>query len=210
MSTTLRHKVLHARKYIKSEFSILEITVGEKNPGEFAGFINKLITDKTKHTVLVDRDKEKAVTHLRNLAKAKYSIATSVSDKADAVLVTEASVLSLNALLTYLGAASEFPPKLVIWEHPHMKQNDELHDSIRKRVEELGLSCHVRGRENVYVLGDKPDQFAFLDNPPLPSMLQNVTGLMAIFIIGYIVYAIMSYFLSSTVPTTKSLANNPT
>ena len=211
MSTVLRHKVGHARKYIDSEYSVLEIAVGEKNPGEFAGFINKLIKDKTTHTVLIDKDKEKTVQHLRDLAKAKYLIETSVKNRADVLLITEASALSLNALLAYLKAAEqEHPPKVVIWEHPNMKQNDELHESIRKRLEELGLACHVRGRENVYVLGDAPAQFAFIDNPPKPTLLQNVLALLTLITIVCLVYAIVSYFLRSTTPITKSLANKPT
>ncbi len=211
MPTILRNKVVHAQKYIKSEHSVLEIAVSEKSPGEFAGFINRLIRDKTKHTLLIAKDMKSTVSHLRNLAKADYSISTSVDNQADVILVNHASVLSLNALLTYLKSLRpDQPPQVVIWEHPHMKENDALHDAIRQAVETLGLACHVRGRENVYVLGEAPAQFAYLENPPRPTILHNVVALLAIFIIAYLVYALMSYFLSSTTPTTKSLAKSPT
>jgi hypothetical protein len=211
VSLRLRAKVIHAQKFIKDTDSILEIAVGEKKPGEFAGFLNRLVKDKTKHTLLIDHGKEKSVIDVKELAKANYSIATSVTDHADVLVVSEATPLSLTALNTYLSKTPvERPPRVVIWEHPHMNQNDNLHDSIRKRVESLGLACHVRGRENVYVLGGAPEKFAYIENPPIPTLLHNATALLAVIVLAYVVYAFMSYFLSSTTPTTKSLANNPT
>ena len=200
-------KLLHAKQYLSPKDSVLELSLEAKG-GNFAGFINTLLEDKTKHSVVLKFKDVEECTNLRELAKAEYSILTEIDDKEyTAVIVAEETKENLDLLYTYLSTHTSL--RLVIWEWKHSNENEKEQKKLHAFLLENKFFPYVVGYENIYLSTEPPKEVKTIRNPPRPTISHNIYSILAIIAIAFIVYQASIYFFTKTTPKIKSLANNP-
>jgi hypothetical protein len=200
-------KLLHAKQYVSPKDSVLEFSLETKG-GNFAGFINTLLEDKTKHSVVLKFKDVDECTNFKELAKAEYSILTEIDDKEyTAVIVAEETKENLDALYTYLTTHTSL--RLVIWEWKHSNENEVVHKKLHALLLENKFFPYVVGYENIYLSTEPPKEVKTIHNPPRPTISHNIYSVLVIIVVAFIMYHASFYFFNRTTPITKSLANNP-
>jgi hypothetical protein len=203
----MTRKIEHAKQFVKPDDTILEFSL-QVSAGNFSGFLNTLLEDKTRQSVLLSfKDVEKCK-NFKEMADAKYEI---VSDPAKlsfeytAVFVVEENEENLHALIDYLKNNS---PRLVVWEWKNANIHSKLHEALHAQLKAQGYFPHVVGYENVY-LDYAPEKVKGVDNPPLPNISHYVYSLVLLLVFVFIMYSLSRYFFCTITPTVKSLAKRP-
>ena len=205
--TQMTRKVEHAKQFLKPDDVVLEISL-DASVGDFSGFLNTLLDDKTKHSVLLSFKSKEECKRLRELADAKYDIFTDPA-KLDlsysAVFVTEENEPNLKALLEFVQTNT---PRLIVWEWKNSNIYEQLHKSLHAHMKLNGYHPHVVGYENVY-LNYAPEQVKSIPNPPTASISHYVYSILFLFALVFAIHSLSGYFFCNIAPTVKSLANRP-
>jgi hypothetical protein len=204
----MTRKLQHAKKFVLPEDSILEFSLGA-SAGNFSGFLNTLLHDKTKHNVVLDFKDIDECQRLKELSKSQYSIVTmsKLQGTFSAVFLIDETRENLQALYAYLQANSDV--RLVVWQWKHEDEHKKLHVDLHALLTSYGLHPHVVGYENVYVRDIVPEQVKTIQNPPQPNISHAFYSILCILVFAFIVYKLSNYFFNKTTPTIKSLANKP-
>jgi hypothetical protein len=203
----ISRKIEHAKQFVKPDDTILEFSL-QASAGNFAGFLNTLLDDKTKQSVLVSFKDKEACKQLKELAQAEYEIVTDpakLSFEYTAVFVTEENESNLQALLEYVKHHS---PRLVVWEWKNANVHTKLHEALHAHFKEQKYFPHVMGYENVY-LDYEPEQIKNIHNPPTPNISHYFYSLVLLIALILVLYSCSNYFFCKITPTVKSLANKP-
>jgi hypothetical protein len=205
----ITRKVVHAKKFVKPDDSILEFSIGAA-AGNFSGFLNTLLDDKTKHSVIVEFKDVDECQQIKDLSKSSFSILTprsKVEEEYTAVFLTDETQQNLEAF--YLHLQSNTDVRLVVWQWKHENEYKKIHVDLHALLTSRGLHPHVVGYENVYVRDQVPEEVKTIGNPPLPTFSSSIYSVLIILVFTFIVYNLSSYFFRSTTPIIKSLANKP-
>ena len=203
----MSRKIEHAKQFVKPDDTILELSL-QVSAGNFSGFLNTLLDDKTKQSVLLSFKNEEECKNLRELAEAKYEIvtdATKLTLEYSAVFVVEENEENLRALIEHLKHHS---PRLIVWEWKNANINSKLHEALHEQLKAKGYFPHVMGYENVY-LKHAPEQVKGIHNPPVPNISHYFYSTGFLILLVFLLYSFSNYFFCKITPTVKSLANKP-